>query len=104
MKTIKRDQLYRDLSGFLKTRGVELTEGPYAHNLRQACGLLAEAINLTQRGVRQTKATVDRKLEEMRQSIHEATAPKPPPAKPARRAAPKKRAARKPARAAAPPK
>jgi hypothetical protein len=40
--------------------------------------LLADAINATQKTVVRAKTEVDKKLDQVRQSIHEATAPKPP--------------------------
>lgn len=78
MKTIKKDELYASLSGFLKSKGIELTEGSYAQRINRACDLLTDAVNTTQEGVTKAKVKVDQKLGELRQSIHEATAPKPP--------------------------
>jgi hypothetical protein len=82
MKTIDKDEFYRNLGDFLKSKGIELKEGSYAQRIRQGCNLLADAINATQKTVKRTKAEVDKKLDQLRQSIHEATAPKPPPASP----------------------
>jgi hypothetical protein len=79
MKTIKKDELYRSLGDFLKTKGVELKDGVYAQRIHRACNLLGDTINATQRTARKAKDEVDRKLDQLRQSIHEATAPKPPP-------------------------
>jgi hypothetical protein len=39
--------------------------------------LLADAINLSQVGLSRAKVQVDRKLDQMRQVIHEKTAPRP---------------------------
>jgi hypothetical protein len=80
MKPINKDELFQNLSDFLKTRGIELKEGSYAHGVRTSCGLLTDAINLGQQGLEQAKAQMDKHLEQMRQVIHEKTAPKPPPA------------------------
>ena len=82
MKTIKKDELYRSLSDFLKNKGVELKDGVYAQSIHRACDLLGDTINATQRTARKAKDEVDRKLDLLRQSIHEATAPKPPPVSP----------------------
>jgi len=104
MKTIKKDELFRNLSRFLKTKGVELKDGVYAQRINRACDLLTEAITATQKTARHAKVEVDKKLHQVRQSIHEATAPKPPPAsatKPASASAPTKKArpSRKPSAA-----
>jgi hypothetical protein len=82
MKTIKQDELFQHLGGFLKSKGVEFTDGSYAQRIRQGCNLLTDAVNATQKTMRTAKVEVDKKLDQLRQTIHEATAPKPPPAKP----------------------
>jgi hypothetical protein len=79
MKSIQRDELYEHVSGFLKGKGIELKEGSYANGIQKGCTLLAEAINLSQKGLNRAKGEVDKKLDQMRQAIHEKTAPKPPP-------------------------
>jgi len=88
MKTIKQDELFQSLNDFLKVKGVELKDGAYAQRIRRACGLLGDTINATQRTAKKAKVEVDKKLDQLRQSIHEATAPKAQPA-----AAPKPAAA-----------
>ncbi len=80
MKTIQKDELFENLTGFLRSKGIDLKEGSYAHRIRQGCNLLADAVNLTQGGLAKAKAGIDDKLSRMRQVIHEKTAPKPPPA------------------------
>jgi|ERR1043166_7929117 hypothetical protein len=80
MKTIKKDELFESLGDFLKLKGVELKDGAYAMRIRQGCNLLTDAINGTQKTVKHAKVEVDRKLDQLRQTIHAATAPKPPPA------------------------
>ena len=82
MKTIKKDELYNHLRGFLKSKGVEFTEGSYAARIRQGCELLTEVINCTQRGLSEAAAQMDQGLDRMRDISHRKTAPKPPPAKP----------------------
>jgi hypothetical protein len=79
MKPIDKDELYQNLSSFLKTKGIELTDGSYAHGIQKSCSLLADAINLGQQGFERAKTEVDKRLDQMRQVIHEKTAPKPPP-------------------------
>jgi len=78
MKKIERDELYENLRGFLKTKGIALDSGAYSQRIQQGCHLLADAINATQKTVVRAKTEVDKKLDQVRQSIHEATAPKPP--------------------------
>lgn len=83
MQTIKKDELFRNLGGFLKSKGIELNEGSYTARIQQGCNLLSDAINATQRTVRKTKVKVDQTLDQLRQTIHENTAP-PAPAQPPR--------------------
>ena len=82
MKKIERDELYEHLRGFLNSKGIALDAGSYAQRIHQGCNLLADAINATQNTVVRARAEVDRKLDQLRQSIHEATAPQPPNASP----------------------
>ena len=79
MKTIKKDELFRSLGGFLKTKGIELNEGSYTGRIQQGCNLLSDAINATQKTASKTKVKVDQALDQLRQVIHERTAPPPPP-------------------------
>jgi hypothetical protein len=83
MKTIHQDELYQNLSEFLKSKGVEMKEGSYTLRIRQGCGLLTEVINMTQQTVRRAKVEVNRNLDQLRQTIHEATAPDAPSPAPA---------------------
>ncbi len=76
MSKINQDELFQHLSGFLKSKGIELQEGSYSTRIRKGCGLLTETINLTQETLGRAKSQVDAKLERMRQVIHEKTAPK----------------------------
>lgn len=79
MKPIEKEELYNHLSGFLKTKGIELSDGSYANGIQKTCSLLADAINLGQQGFERAKTEFDKRLDQMRQVIHEKTAPKPPP-------------------------
>ncbi len=76
MKPIQKDELYAHLSQFLKAKGVEMKDGSYPRGIQKGCSILADAINLSQRGITQAKAKIDRNLDRMRQVIHEKTAPK----------------------------
>ena len=75
MKKIEKDELYENLRGFLKSRGIALDDGAYTQRIHQGCNLLAEAINAAQKTVTRARAEADKRLDELRQSIHEATAP-----------------------------
>ena len=82
MKPIEKSELFQHVNEFLKTKGVEIKDGTYARHLEKSCGLLTDAINLTQKGMERAKTEIDKRLEQMRQVIHEKTAPRsgsPPP-------------------------
>lgn len=76
MNKIEKDELFRNLSDFLKTKGIELQEGTYTQRIQQGCGLLAETVNMSQQAFERAKAEMERQLDQMRQVIHEKTAPK----------------------------
>jgi hypothetical protein len=95
MKTIDKSELFQHVNQFLKSKGVEIKDGTYARHLEKSCGLLTDAINLTQRGMERAKTEIDKRLEQMRHVIHEKTAPRsasspPPQANPASGAVPPK--------------
>jgi len=99
MKPIEKDELFNHLNGFLKTRGIELKDGSYSNGIQKTCSLLADAINVGQQGYERAKTEFDKRLEQMRQVIHEKTAPKSPPS--AQAAPPRTAAASTPAAATA---
>jgi hypothetical protein len=78
MKPLDKDELYQNLTGFLKGKGIELTDGSYSQGIQKSCSLLSDAINLGQQGLHRAKSGIDKKLDQMRQVIHEKTAPKRP--------------------------
>jgi hypothetical protein len=82
MKPIDKDELYEHLSNFLRSKGIDLKQGSYTHGIQKSCSLLTDAINLSQSGLKKAKNQIDQKLDQMRQVIHEKTAPNPPPAAP----------------------
>ncbi len=84
MKTIKKNELFDNLSEFLKARGVELKDGLYTDRIRKGCELLADVINCTERGIAEAATQMDQGLEKMREIIHRKTAPKKPSAGPMR--------------------
>ena len=75
MKPLEKDELYQHIHGFLKNRGVELKEGGYSQTIQKSCSLLSDAINVGQEGLTRAKVEVDKKLDQLRQVIHEKTAP-----------------------------
>jgi hypothetical protein len=83
MKPIEKEELYAHLSDFLKNKGIELKDGSYSNFIHNGCKVLAEAINLSQQGVRRAKSGLDGTLDEMREFIHQKTAPKRPANPPA---------------------
>jgi hypothetical protein len=79
MKKIKTNELYRNLSGYLAGKGIELKDGSYANRIRQGCAILTDTVNFTQENLEKAKSQIDQKLDRMRRMIHEKTAPKTPP-------------------------
>ena len=90
MKTISEKDLFDNVNGFLKQRGVELGEGIYTQRVQTCCRLLAEVVNTTQKTVSQAKNKVGATLDEILRKIHAKTAPagapKPKAARPRRTA------------------
>jgi hypothetical protein len=95
MKTIKKNELYENLGDFLKSKGIEFKDGVYAHRISSACDLLTDAINDTNKTVKRARVKIGAGLEQLRQSIHDATAPKPAPAAASATRARKKTGARR---------
>jgi hypothetical protein len=83
MKQIQKDELYAHVSGFLKTKGIQLKKGSYSGLIQNSCHALAEAINLGQKGVQRARTGLNQKLGEMREFIHRQTAPRRPANPPA---------------------
>lgn len=86
MKPLEQNEIFQNLSSFLKTRGIELRKGSYAQGIQKSCALLTNAINLGQESFGRAKGELDKTVEQIRRVIHEKTAPKarsaPPPAPP----------------------
>jgi hypothetical protein len=76
MKPLEKDELFQHLHGFLKNKGVELKEGGYSQTIQKSCSLLSDAINAGQDGLSRAKVEVDKRLDQLRQVIHEKTAPR----------------------------
>lgn len=79
MSKVERDEIFGNLKEFLKAKGIELQEGSYTQRIRKGCDLLTDTINVSGQALKQAKTVVDRKLDRMRQVIHEKTAPKSSP-------------------------
>src|SRR5579883_1095166 len=86
MNPLEQDELFENLQGFLKTKGIELKDGSYVQTVRKSCGLLSDAINVGQSGLNKARAKIDRKLDQLRQVIHEKTAPPSTPPRPSKSA------------------
>src|SRR5438046_10343229 len=76
MKPINKDELYENLSEFLKTKGVSLQDGSYSRGIQAGCSFLADAINLSQAGLTRAKNEIEKQLDHARQIIHQKTAPR----------------------------
>ena len=83
MKPIEKNEIYEHLSQFLKNKGIDMKGGTYTQRIQKGCSLLTDAVNLTQQGMERAKTEIDKRFDQMRQVIHEKTAPKPPPRAPA---------------------
>jgi len=80
MNKIDKDELYGHVREFLQGKGVELQEGSYSRRIQQGCHILAKTINGSQAALKNLKAEAGRRLDTVRQVIHEQTAPRPPAA------------------------
>jgi len=78
MKSLEQNEIFQNLSNFLKTRGIELKDGSYAQGIQKSCSLLTDAINLGQQSWERARVEVDKSLDQVRQTIHAKTAPKKP--------------------------
>jgi hypothetical protein len=75
MKKIKQEELYGHLREFLKGKGIELQEGSYTRQIQHGCRILADTVNLSQQALHQARSAVGERLDQVRQVIHEKTAP-----------------------------
>jgi len=76
MNQINKDEMFGNLRNFLKSKGIELQEGSYAEGIRKSCDMLADTVNLSQRGFENAKNAMGKGLDHLRQTIHECTAPR----------------------------
>jgi hypothetical protein len=80
MNQINKEEMFGHLKSFLKSKGIEVQEGAYAQRIRQGCELLTDSVNVSQRTLRRAKSAMGKGLNQLRQTIHEQTAPKSPAA------------------------
>jgi hypothetical protein len=78
MQKIDKGELYQHVQQFLKQRGVRLEEGSYTRRIQHGCSILADTVNLSQQAVSKATSVVEKRLDRVRQVIHEKTAPKAP--------------------------
>ena len=76
MSDIKKEEMFGNLKSFLKSKGIEVQEGSYADGIRKGCEILTDTVNMSQRSFDRAKVAVDKSLDQVRQTVHEKTAPK----------------------------
>ena len=76
MSEIKKEEMFGNLKGFLKSKGIDIQEGSYANGIRRGCDILTDTVNMSQRAFDRTKTVVEQGLDQARQTVHEYTAPK----------------------------
>ena len=76
MSDIKKEEMFGNLKNFLKSKGIEVQEGSYAEGIRKGCEILTDTVNMSQRAFDRAKVAVDKGLDQVRQTVHEKTAPK----------------------------
>jgi hypothetical protein len=80
MKQINKEEMFQNLKGFLKSKGIELQEGAYTQQIQSGCDILTDTVNLSQATLERAKAAVNKSLNQFRQAVHERTAPRRPTA------------------------
>jgi hypothetical protein len=76
MKEISKEEIFGNLKSFLKSKGINLEEGSYSTGIRKGCDILTDTVNLSQRALERAKDAMDKGLDQVRQTVHEKTAPK----------------------------
>jgi hypothetical protein len=79
MSDIKKEEMFGNLKGFLKSKGIEIQAGAYAEGIRKGCEILTDTVNMSQRAFDRAKEAADKGLDQVRQTVHEYTAPKSKP-------------------------
>jgi hypothetical protein len=80
MSDINKEEMFGHLKGFLKSKGIDIQDGTYAEGIRKGCEILTDTVNMSQRALEKAKGAVDKGLDQVRQTVHERTAPKSKPA------------------------
>jgi hypothetical protein len=100
MNEINKEEMFGNLKSFLKSKGIEIQQGgSYAEGIRKGCEILTDTVNLSQRAFDRAKGAMDKGLEQVRQVVHERTAPKSKSGEASKKTAP--RATRSNAKASA---
>jgi len=76
MKKIDDKELFQHLSAFLKGKGVHLLEGAFTQSVQKGCEILADTVNLSQQAMERAREQMEKQIDQMRQVVHERTAPK----------------------------
>jgi len=76
MKPIENHETYHHLSLFVKAKCSEMKQTSYSHCVHKSYEIFRDTINLSQRGLERAKVTIDKGINQVRQVIHEKTAPK----------------------------
>jgi hypothetical protein len=76
MSDIKKEEMFGNLKSFLKSKGIDVQDGAYAEGIRKGCEILTDTVNMSQRAFDRAKDAVGKGLDEVRQTVHEKTAPK----------------------------
>ena len=76
MSDINKEEMFGNLKSFLKSKGIEFQDGSYADGIRKGCEILTDTVNMSQRALVRAKVAVDKGLDQVRQTVHEKTAPK----------------------------
>src|ERR1700722_12257988 len=88
MNEINKEEMFGTLKSFLKSKGIDVQEGSYAEGIRKGCDILTDTVNLSQRAFDKAKGAVEKGVDQVRQTVHERTAPKAKAQKPAKQEAP----------------
>jgi hypothetical protein len=78
MNKINKEEMFGNLKSFLKSKGIDIQEGTYAEGIRKGSEILTDTVNLSQRALVRAKGAMDKGLDQVRQTVHERTAPKTP--------------------------
>lgn len=76
MSDIKKEEMFGNLKNFLKSKGIDVQDGSYADGIRKGCEILTDTVNMSQRAIDRAKDAVDKGLDQVRQTVHEKTAPR----------------------------